>query len=62
MFKWYINTVIPRFIALDDGPTAVEYAVMIALIVVVCIGSVSALATATRASLDTSSNAIQSVL
>ncbi len=62
MIKWYLNTAIPRFLVLEDGPTAVEYAVMIALIVVACIGSVSALATATRGSLDASSNAIESVL
>lgn len=29
-----------RFIQEEDGPTAVEYAVMMALIIVVCIGSV----------------------
>jgi pilus assembly protein Flp/PilA len=62
MIKWYTKIVIPRFIAAEDGPTAVEYAVMIALIVVACIGSVQALATATRGSLDASSSAIQSVL
>ncbi len=29
-----------RFIKEEDGPTAVEYAVMMALIIVVCLGSV----------------------
>lgn len=29
-----------RFLVDDSGPTAVEYAVMLALIVVVCIGSI----------------------
>jgi pilus assembly protein Flp/PilA len=29
----------------EDGPTAVEYAVMLALIVVVCIGTIAALGT-----------------
>jgi pilus assembly protein Flp/PilA len=29
-----------RFLKEEDGPTAVEYAVMLALIIVVCIGSV----------------------
>ena len=42
MIKWYAKTVFPRFIAAEDGPTAVEYAVIIALIVITCIGSVSA--------------------
>jgi pilus assembly protein Flp/PilA len=30
------------FLVSEDGPTAVEYAVMLALIVIVCIASVSA--------------------
>jgi len=32
-----------NFLKNEDGPTAVEYAVMLALIIVVCIGAVSAL-------------------
>jgi pilus assembly protein Flp/PilA len=32
-----------RFLRSEDGPTAVEYAVMLALIIVVCIAAVSAL-------------------
>jgi pilus assembly protein Flp/PilA len=31
-----------NFLVSEDGPTAVEYAVMLALIVIVCIASVSA--------------------
>jgi len=31
------------FVKKEDGPTAVEYAVMLALIVVVCIAAISAL-------------------
>ena len=34
-----------RFLAQDDGPTAVEYAVMLALIIVVCIGAITTLGT-----------------
>jgi pilus assembly protein Flp/PilA len=33
------------FLRREDGPTAVEYAVMLALIIVVCITSVSVLGT-----------------
>ena len=33
------------FLISEDGPTAVEYAVMLALIVVVCIGSVRSIGT-----------------
>jgi pilus assembly protein Flp/PilA len=34
------------FLRNEDGPTAVEYAVMLALIVVVCIAAITALGTA----------------
>ena len=33
------------FLKSEDGPTATEYAVMLALIVVVCIGAITALGT-----------------
>ena len=36
---------IQRFLASEDGPTAVEYAVMLALIVVVCIAVIQSLGT-----------------
>lgn len=32
-----------RFLQAEDGPTAVEYAVMLALIIVVCVTAVSAM-------------------
>ena len=35
-----------QFVVSEDGPTAVEYAVMLALIIVVCIGAITALGTA----------------
>ena len=34
-----------RFLSDTDGPTAVEYAVMLALIVVVCIGAITTIGT-----------------
>jgi pilus assembly protein Flp/PilA len=34
---------IQQFVKAEDGPTAVEYAVMLALIVVVCITAITAL-------------------
>jgi len=34
---------VANFLKREDGPTAVEYAVMLALIVVVCIAAISAL-------------------
>jgi pilus assembly protein Flp/PilA len=41
MRAWYRPLV--RFLKAEDGPTAVEYAVMLALIVVVCITAITAL-------------------
>ena len=38
-----------KFLASEDGPTAVEYAVMLALIVVACITTITALGTKTSA-------------
>ena len=32
-----------KFLKAEDGPTAVEYAVMLALIIVVCISAITAL-------------------
>jgi pilus assembly protein Flp/PilA len=34
---------VQRFLVSEDGPTAVEYAVMLALIVVVCLTAISAI-------------------
>jgi len=39
MDKLLLN--VKNFILSEDGPTAVEYAVMLALIIVVCIGAVT---------------------
>tara|TARA_R110002072_G_scaffold13481_3_gene57005 strand:- start:79362 stop:79547 length:186 start_codon:yes stop_codon:yes gene_type:complete len=36
---------VKRFIVSEDGPTAVEYAVMMALIIVVCIGTITTVGT-----------------
>ena len=37
-----------RFLVSEDGPTAVEYAVMLALIIIVCLTAISAVGTATK--------------
>ena len=42
--KKILNTVV-SFVKDESGPTAVEYAVMLALIIVVCITAVTALGT-----------------
>ena len=39
----YLAKKMQRFLASEDGPTAVEYAVMLALIIVVCISAISLL-------------------
>ena len=38
-----IKAKVANFLRREDGPTAVEYAVMLALIIVVCIAAISAL-------------------
>jgi pilus assembly protein Flp/PilA len=42
--KRFLST-LQRFLQDEDGPTAVEYAVMLALIIVVCITAITALGT-----------------
>ena len=49
---------IKKFLASEDGPTAVEYAVMLALIVVVCIGTISAVGTKVNGSFDATKTAL----
>jgi pilus assembly protein Flp/PilA len=46
----------------EDGPTAVEYGVMLAMIVVACIGAVHAMADATADSFETSAEELDGVL
>ena len=36
---------VKKFLASEDGPTAVEYAVMLALIVIVCLTAIQAIGT-----------------
>ncbi|MFQ3648900.1 MAG: Flp family type IVb pilin [Gemmataceae bacterium] len=40
--KKFVNSIV-EFVRNEDGPTAVEYAVMLALIIVVCIAAITAL-------------------
>lgn len=40
-----VLTSLTRFIQSEDGPTAVEYAVMLALVIAVCIGAIQLLGT-----------------
>ena len=45
-------TKIKRFLQSEDGPTAVEYAVMLALIVVVCLAAIQAIGSNANATFD----------
>ena len=38
-----LTSAVVRFLKREDGPTAVEYAVMLALIIVVCIAAITTL-------------------
>jgi pilus assembly protein Flp/PilA len=49
-----------NFMKREDGPTAVEYAVMLALIVVVCIAAITALGTNANKTFTSVSNTIGS--
>ena len=44
----YLKLVVSNFIKQEDGPTAVEYAIMLALIVIVCIATVSSIGQSAR--------------
>jgi pilus assembly protein Flp/PilA len=47
-----------NFVKREDGPTAVEYAVMLALIIVVCITAITALGTNANKTFTTVSNVV----
>ena len=48
-----------RFLRSEDGPTAVEYAVMLAMILLVCFGSIQLIGQETKDSWTQSSNKIE---
>ena len=47
-----------NFLKREDGPTAVEYAVMLALIIVVCIGAITTLGSHAQTTFTTVANTI----
>jgi len=55
MLKSLVN-----FLKREDGPTAVEYAVMLALIIVVCIAAITTLGTNVKGTFTTVGNAVGS--
>lgn len=48
------------FLKREDGPTAVEYAVMLALIIVVCLTAIAAVGTNAEATFTSVSNKLSS--
>jgi len=53
-----LKLAVVNFMKREDGPTAVEYAVMLALIVVVCITAITALGTNANKTFTTVSNTV----
>ena len=49
---------VQRFLVSDDGPTAVEYAVMLALIIVVCIGAITTIGTQANTTFNAAGGAL----
>jgi pilus assembly protein Flp/PilA len=48
-----------RFLKREDGPTAVEYAVMLALIVVVCIAAITAIGSSSNTTFSRVGSAVR---
>jgi pilus assembly protein Flp/PilA len=55
-----LSTFVADFISREDGPTAVEYAVMLALIIVVCITAITTLGSNAKATYTTVGTKLQS--
>ncbi len=49
-----------RFLVSEDGPTAVEYAVMLALIIIVCLTAISSIGTEANTTFSTVADSIKS--
>jgi pilus assembly protein Flp/PilA len=49
---------VQRFLVSEDGPTAVEYAVMLALIIVVCLTAIQAVGTNANTKFNSVANAL----
>jgi pilus assembly protein Flp/PilA len=51
--------ILQRFFSDEDGPTAVEYAVMLGLVIVVMLGSVAAVGNVSKGTFESTSGAIE---
>ena len=54
----HVASSVMNFVRREDGPTAVEYAVMLALIIVVCLIAITALGTNANETFSTVSGSI----
>jgi pilus assembly protein Flp/PilA len=52
-------TSVKKFLVSEDGPTAVEYAVMLALIVIVCLTAIQAIGTNANAKFNAAADALK---
>jgi pilus assembly protein Flp/PilA len=55
-----IHSILVQFLQEEEGPTAVEYAVMLALIIVVCLSAIGAIGTNASTTFSTVGSAISS--
>jgi pilus assembly protein Flp/PilA len=53
-----VTSSVVNFLKREDGPTAVEYAVMLALIIVVCIAAITALGSNANGTFTTVGSAV----
>jgi pilus assembly protein Flp/PilA len=56
----FLATKVQRFLKSEDGPTAVEYAVMLALIVIVCLTAIQAIGTNANSTFNSVANSLSS--
>ena len=56
--RQFVRESVVNFLKREDGPTAVEYAVMLALIIVVCITAITALGSNANKTFTTVSHSI----
>jgi pilus assembly protein Flp/PilA len=48
----YVTSAVANFLRREDGPTAVEYAVMLALIIVVCVAAITTVGSSANATFN----------
>lgn len=53
---------IRNFLVSEDGPTAVEYAVMLALVIIICISAINLVGQETQKSFTKTSNSVSSAM